>query len=172
MILSDIDRKKIQPRKGNSNFTIEEKKFIKSNYEKIEKNHGKINFKGNCNSCYLDAYIMLIKFQNNNKINSMNKFELKAGVVILLHGLGIGYSNHNLTDEIAIMILRRSRSQIKRFAKYPDNWEELVDGKVEKVKVDKSLGKEVLPGIVPVTEVKEVETKKPVTKTKSKSTKK
>ena len=36
------------------------------------------------------------------------------------------YSNNNLTDEIAITILRKNKAFISRFAKYPENWEELL----------------------------------------------
>lgn len=37
----------------------------------------------------------------------------------------------NITDEIAINLLRENRAFLQHFEKYPDNWEALVEGKKE-----------------------------------------
>jgi len=84
--------------------------------------------KRNC-GCVDDLLIML-KSLNEPKIKLkqtqiMNKFEIKEGKMIQLHGLNDAYTNANLTDEKAIEILKKFPKAIAFFSKHPDNWQEL-----------------------------------------------
>lgn len=42
------------------------------------------------------------------------------------------YTNHNMTDEIAIAFLKENQNRIKWFEKFPENWQDLIAGKQEK----------------------------------------
>ena len=88
--------------------------------------------------CIEDMFFMLHrlnveKLQTINKIK-MNQFKLKKGKLITLHGMATAYTEHNMTDEKAISLLKISKGHIKSFEEYPSNWESLVFGVVEKTK--------------------------------------
>ncbi len=54
------------------------------------------------------------------------KFELKAGVTIKCHKKGVDVNNENLTDELALALLKEKPYHKKNFIKLPDNVDELV----------------------------------------------
>lgn len=86
--------------------------------------------------CIEDMFFMLHrlnveKLQTINKIK-MNQFKLKKGKLITLHGMATAYTEHNMTDEKAILLLKISKGHIKSFEEYPSNWESLVFGAVKK----------------------------------------
>lgn len=90
--------------------------------------HRKLN-KG-CNDCWLDAFILLTK-TDINKLKSMGtrKFELKVGALLIDVKSGDNSklaSHHNLTDELALYHLSTNPKCSKKFAKLPENYEQLV----------------------------------------------
>lgn len=90
--------------------------------------HRKLN-KG-CNDCWLDAFILLTR-TDINKLESMGtrQFELKTGALLIDVECGDNAklaSHHNLTDELALYHLATNPKCIKKFAKYPENYEQLV----------------------------------------------
>lgn len=90
--------------------------------------HRKLN-KG-CNDCWLDAFILLTK-TNIEKLKSMGtrQFELKTGALLVDVECGDNSklaSHHNLTDELALYHLATNPKCISKFAKYPENYEQLV----------------------------------------------
>jgi hypothetical protein len=55
------------------------------------------------------------------------KFELKAGFTIRCHTQGgVDVTNENLTDELALAVLREKPFQRKNFTKLPENIDELL----------------------------------------------
>src|SRR5690554_4195050 len=97
----------------------------------------------------VDDLFALIKHKYSNeeninlKIKQMeNKFRLKKDVLIMSHQLGDPISNNNLTDEMAIRILKLSKKNVDKFEVLPENWEQLVDGKVTKKASSKEAPKE------------------------------
>lgn len=109
----------------------------------------------------VDDLFALIKHKYNNeeninlKIKQMeNKFRLKKDVLIMSHQLGDPISNNNLTDEMAIRILKLSRKNIDRFEVYPSNWAELLGDKPEKV--IKSVPRVIVNGVKEETDWREL----------------
>lgn len=109
---------------------IKEDKEFRGQLERLYERyfHRKLN-KG-CTSCWLDAYVLLMRY-DINKLTQMadRQFELKAGALLVDVVSGANElmaSHHNLTDELALYHLRTNPKCIKHFAKYPENWEELV----------------------------------------------
>lgn len=84
----------------------------------------------NCTSCWLDAYALLMRYDIEKLTKMANRqFELKAGALLVDVVCGdnaLMCTRHNLTDELAIYHLRTNPKCLKMFAKYPDNWEDLV----------------------------------------------
>lgn len=109
------------------------RKLLESLYERYF--HRKLN-KG-CTSCWLDAFVLLMRFDTMKlKIMAERKFELKAGALLIDVKAGrndLMATHHNLTDELALYHLRTNPKCIKRFSKYPANWEELVKNTTEEV---------------------------------------
>lgn len=83
---------------------------------------------------FFNLQMLLMNPDLEIKIKQMNeqKFKLKKGKVVRNHNLVSSYTQANMTDEIAITLLKQSKSYIKLFESYPDNWEAIVAGKVEK----------------------------------------
>ena len=54
------------------------------------------------------------------------KFELKAGLSIKCHSKNIEVTNENLSDDLAIALLKEKPHQDRNFIKLPSNWKELV----------------------------------------------
>jgi len=112
-------------REGVKTVTNEEDNFVKKVYRNLT---GK-SWKG-CSNCwqklYIETDIKLIETSINYK-PIMSQFKLKPNKIIQLHGFNpIG--EKNMTDDIALKILKSSKSHIKNFSLFPANWEELVDG--------------------------------------------
>jgi len=121
MGLEKLENIKLDTRKGNSQFSSEEKKIIKSLYNKYVGE--KKQFNSNCNSCYVDAFIQLTLLNKNNM--EERKFILKEGTLIQSFDIEKMYNNSNMSDEDAVRLLRKSPAYLKHFKKYPDNWMEL-----------------------------------------------
>ena len=119
-----IAKKVIQ--NGKDSITIEEKKLAQKVYRQITGKH----FRG-CGNCWGALYVeterlILETKTNNNKSKTMQQFKLKPGKLICLHGLEpIG--EKNMTDDLAKKILKISKSHIKSFASFPQDWEKQVD---------------------------------------------
>lgn len=91
-----------------------------------------LNRKPNC-GCLEDLFIML-KSLTNDRINQKqivmdSKFKLPKGKMVMVHGFPI-LTSDNLTDENAIELLKHNSKCISMFSSYPDNWKEMVSGKV------------------------------------------
>lgn len=87
-----------------------------------------IVFKTPCSTCSKD-HLGYYKRLKNEGIRLMKQLETGQ---FLLKGIihfngGEIYSNNNLTDEIAIKILKKNKNYITRFSKFPENWQELLD---------------------------------------------
>jgi hypothetical protein len=121
MGLEKLENIKLDTRKGNSQFSGEEKKIIKSLYNKYVGE--KKQFNSNCNSCYVDAFIQLTLLNKNNM--EERKFILKEGTLIQSFDIEKMYNNSNMSDEDAVRLLRKSPAYLKHFKKYPENWMEL-----------------------------------------------
>jgi len=117
-----IARKVVQS--GKESITAEEKQFAKKIYRQITGKH----FRG-CSDCWGTLYVeterlKLETLTNTNK--PMQQFKLKSTRIIQAHGFDpIGAKN--LTDEIALRLLKSSKAHIRSFETFPENWEELVD---------------------------------------------
>lgn len=92
-------------------------------------------FKEVCTGCpkRIPGYITRIKNYKKTKMNKPN-FQFRQGVVFPIRGTNEAYSNHNLTDEVAIQILKGNPKRKSLFAKMPDNVDSLIEGKEETVK--------------------------------------
>lgn len=111
---------------GINSITTDQEQFARKVYKEL---NGK-PFKG-CTNCWTDLIILTtLKIKNNNinpnQTTTMNKFILKPGKMIQLHGFD-PITEKNITDDIAKAILKQSRSHSKSFATLPDGWEGMVD---------------------------------------------
>lgn len=59
-----------------------------------------------------------------------NKFLLKKSVQ--MHTNNNVYTHLNMTDELAIALLKQDSRRIANFEKYPDNWQEIINPKPKK----------------------------------------
>lgn len=88
-----------------------------------------------CTGCpdKIPHYIQQIKnLKTTEKMDSKKpKFKLKDGTLIFAPD-GNGYSEHNITDEIAIELLKVNPNRKTLFAVLPDDWEKLIEDEVEK----------------------------------------
>lgn len=64
---------------------------------------------------------------------SKSNYRLKKGAIIPIPGTSDAYSNENLTDEVALKFLSKNPNRKKLFTLLPDNIDELLTGKVDKV---------------------------------------
>jgi uncharacterized protein YifE (UPF0438 family) len=98
----------------------------------------------NC-GCVEDFFILLrLKREKILKFGFMEKkFILKKGKTIMSFDLGL--INEHSTDEQYIELIRRNPSQISKFEKFPENWEEIVfaEKKVTAKKTRKPRAKKV-----------------------------
>ena len=46
----------------------------------------------------------------------------------MMHSLSTSLTEKNMTDDLAIEVLKVSKGHIKSFESYPENWESLVNG--------------------------------------------
>lgn len=120
-LVHDLTKKRISEKK--TEFTLEEKRLIKKIYRDIS---GK-SWKG-CSSCWQTLYMETSPETITNKFTKMSqrKFHLQPGKQIALHGVPTVYTEDNLTDEAAIMILKKSRSHLRFFSQVPENVAELL----------------------------------------------
>jgi hypothetical protein len=84
-----------------------------------------------CRACPSDMQYMVLTLKN---IYNMTQFEFgpKVGQRKYEKGGKVTISNSTMTDENAIKFLQTNTDErIKLFSKYPTNWKDLVDGKVE-----------------------------------------
>ncbi|CAL2085142.1 hypothetical protein [Tenacibaculum sp. 190524A02b] len=85
-----------------------------------------------CTGCpsKIPSYINRIKNINLETMEKNNKkplFILKKGVIIPVLGSSDVYSEHNITDEIAIELLKSNPNRKSLFQTVPDNLEELLE---------------------------------------------
>ena len=80
-----------------------------------------------CQSCpnKIRGYIRTLKSLNPDRMESL--FKLR-GLGMILDKLTRTYiSNHNLTDDAALRLLKENPNRISRFSKFPEDWEEQVE---------------------------------------------
>jgi len=109
----------IKPRHATS-FTGADKKFIDRVYRRLF-NKEVVN-KG-CNSCYKDAFVEIYcQIKKLKELPDMSAYRLKNGVVYTEP-----FTNHSyvgeVKDEDAERILAKYPAMIKKFARYPEDWE-------------------------------------------------
>ncbi len=117
----ELSKRKIKDK--NAKFTKDETRLIKKVYHSLTNKPWK-----GCSSCWQQLYLETSPETITNKINQMKNrsFHLLPGKVIMLHGIPTAYTESNLTDEAALLILQKSRAHIKFFASYPSDWEKQV----------------------------------------------
>lgn len=128
-----------------------------------------------CLSCPSDVQNMLNYLKN---IYMTSQFQLRKPSVIykIRKGFGETISNQKMTDELAIQFLKVKKERIELFAKYPENWLELI-GEKEDLTVDltesetESKPKRKYTKKAPCKGCKDKNTKASITKTKSNDTK-
>lgn len=110
--------------KAPHTFTQEERNLYHNVYYKLTGTRKKTR----CSTCLTEIYFEVKSLSKQKTIimKSQSKFSLKPGVVIGFHGMAQDYTNANLTDRAALMILKRSRGSIKHFNSFPENWMEMV----------------------------------------------
>jgi len=106
--------------------------------------------------CLEDLYKLLKHRKTQNKIimNKERKFILKDRT-IMLHGCDP--VTRNSSEEALIKILRKSKAHIVSFETYPENWEDIVDGKIGLDGAKATKPKAELKEADPEVEVKEVD---------------
>ena len=118
-----------------NDFSEREKSVVKNLHEKYI---GSCNIRRGCSgTATIKGYIMALKIISNNNINMENNlFELK-NVNIKLHTFdievpsSIGKQAIALNQNIAIKLLKKHPGHIINFAKYPENWRDIVNGYAE-----------------------------------------
>lgn len=82
-----------------------------------------------CSDCWLDAYIILCRTQTEKLMElKSRKFELRPGALLIDvvgHDNAKMASGHNLTDELALYHLGTNPGCIRKFSKFPENWQQL-----------------------------------------------
>jgi hypothetical protein len=101
--------------------------------------HYKI-FGETCSSCpgKITGYIQKLK-NYNTKIkmeNTKSEFKLNEGVIIPVAGTSDAYSNHNLTDEIAVQLLAQNANRKALFSKIPENVDTLIEEYIASIEVE------------------------------------
>lgn len=109
----------IKPRHATS-FTGADKKFIDRVYRRLF--NKEVSNKG-CNSCYKDAFVEIYcQVKKIKELPDMSAYRLKNGVVYTEP-----FTNHSyvgeVKDEDAERILSKFPAMIKKFARYPEDWE-------------------------------------------------
>lgn len=101
--------------------------------------HYKI-FGETCSSCpgKITGYIQKLK-NFNTKIkmeNTKSEFQLNVGVIIPVAGTSDAYSNHNLTDELAVQLLAQNPNRKVLFSKIPENVDQLIEEYIASIEVE------------------------------------
>lgn len=80
----------------------------------------------NCSDCYRDAYVLIYnKLKKEGQMPKKSEYILKTGVVLKMFGSNKVFINA-VDTEYAETYLKQFPQQIKKFAVYPENWEERV----------------------------------------------
>jgi hypothetical protein len=102
-----------------------------------------------CGGCKDSLTSYYIKLKNEGMAKLMNKverdFDFKDNVCVQVKfGAADHYTNHNLTNDVAIALLKVNAKRIRLFKRFPANWEELIsdpepqpepiEGKTEPIK--------------------------------------
>lgn len=106
-----------------------------------------------CGGCTGSLNQYYIKLKNEGMAKLMLKvdrdFDFKDNVCVQVKlGAADHYTNHNLTNEIAIQMLKVNPKRIRLFKRFPANWEELIKDVAEetqKAKVDENKVNTVAP---------------------------
>ena len=114
---------------------IKEDKTFKSTLSALYHSTYRKHLNTDCGNCWLDAFVLLMR-SSKQKLQAMKErqFELKAGALLVDVVKGdnaLMATHHNLTDELALYHLRTNPKCIKLFAKYPAEWEQLVEESTE-----------------------------------------
>lgn len=100
--------------------------------------HYKI-FGETCSNCpgKITGYIQKLKnFNTKIKMEIIkSEFQLNEGVIIPVAGTSDAYSNHNLTDELAIQLLAQNPNRKSLFSKLPENVDQLIEEYVASIEV-------------------------------------
>lgn len=100
--------------------------------------HYKI-FGETCSNCpgKITGYIQKLKnFNTKIKMEIIkSEFQLNVGVIIPVAGTSDAYSNHNLTDELAIQLLAQNPNRKLLFSKLPENVYELIEEYIASIEV-------------------------------------
>jgi hypothetical protein len=94
-----------------------------------------------CSTCQKDHenyYKRLIEAENIFLQMEKGKYLLKKNTLLTIRGKHINVSNFNLTDKLAIELLKENKSRIKYFERYPENWEEDIKPKKRKKSVNEN----------------------------------
>jgi len=120
-----------------------------------------------CTGCptKIAGYISRLKKQDKNIImkKDTRKFRLKKGAIIPVPGTSKAYSDVNITDEIALDILKINPNRKSIFSKLPSNLDELLEEETDKggdedvVKIGD--GKFTLEEVLKILELNEITTK-------------
>ena len=133
LLLSHSELETIQEIKDADYLTITKGKdkngipFLKHIFDFNQKIYGQI-----CSNCptQIPNYINRIKTFKIDKMenieNVTNEFQLKKDVIIPIPGTSEAYSEHNITDEIAISLLSENENRISLFEKVPNDYEDLI----------------------------------------------
>ena len=95
----------------------------KSLYITIYKNLFQTNLCSTCNSAIKHTYSQFLTL-NQSKLQTMEarKFLFRENTVIWVPDMCAHVTNSNLTDDIALTLLRRNKGYIKYFATFPPDW--------------------------------------------------
>ena len=96
-----------------------------------------------CMNCVADALFRLKHYLRNNNKNKMEatnivpcNFKMRDNQVIYIRSKHMHITNANLTDELALSLLKMNVKNITNFIKYPQNWRELLDQSNEPVPIN------------------------------------
>jgi hypothetical protein len=98
------------------------KPYLKTLFETHEKLFGQT-----CSSCpsRINEYITRIKKLKFKQVEN-KKFKLKKGAIIVVPGTSESYSEHNLTDEISLKLLKDNPNRRSLFVKVPEDLDSLL----------------------------------------------
>lgn len=102
-----------------------------------------------CTGCpnKIAGYILRLKKHNKTNIMSKSKdtreFRLKTGTILPVPGTSKAYTDVNITDEIALKLLKENPNRKALFLKLPKNIDELIGNEEESNEVDKVVINEV-----------------------------
>lgn len=83
-----------------------------------------------CKNCINDALFRInINIKKGETMSKSEKpkcnFELKKGLVLYIPGLSLHITNDNLTDEYALMLLKRNRANLANFVRTPTDLDKI-----------------------------------------------